>query len=323
MKKLLKAKWIPSLILVVLFMIWNGFNTKGFFTAFSFRYFLNIMVPLACIAIGVTVTVTCGGIDLSTGALVCVINCSYIVMLGKGMPTAAAMMICMLIAVAVGAVNGFFVAVVRINPMLVTYAMQTICTGLALYILPIAGGSGDSSFNSWYASGTILGVPNSVIFFILVPLVIWYVIKKTPMGHWLYATGKDERKAFESGINTVAVQMFAYIFSSVMTGWAALGFSGNIVGGDPKAGLSFTMNAIAATVVGGAALSGGEGDALGGVTGALFVELAIYAVLGAKVSTYVEELSNGLIVLLGVVGMMIYTLIHNKRRKAAEGRIAA
>lgn len=100
-----------------------------------------------------------------------------------------------------------------------------------------------------------------------------------------------------------------------MTGWAALAFSGNIVGGDPKAGLSFTMNAIAATVVGGTALSGGEGDPIGGVLGALFVELAIYAVLGAKVSTYVEELSNGLIVLLGVVGMMTYGVLKNRKRR--------
>lgn len=78
MKKILKAKWLPSLILVIIFLLWNGFQTKGFFTVSSFRYFLNILVPLACIAIGVTVTVICGGIDLSTGALVCVVNLSLI-----------------------------------------------------------------------------------------------------------------------------------------------------------------------------------------------------------------------------------------------------
>lgn len=317
MKRIFKERWFPGLILVLLFLIWNGFNTKGFFTASSFRYFLNVLVPLACIAIGVTVTVICGGIDLSTGALVCVVNCTFVVLQGKGVGLVPAMIISMLIAAATGAVNGFFVAVVRINPMLVTYASQTICTGLALYILPVAGGSGSEAFTKWYGSGTVLGIPTSVVFWIIVPLLIWYFIKKTPMGHWLYATGKDEKKSFESGINTVAVQMFAYIFSSCMAGWAALAFSGNIVGGDPKAGLSFTMNAVAAAVVGGTALSGGEGDAIGGVIGALFVQLAIYAVLGAKVSTYVEELSNGLIVLLGVAGMMLYSILKEKRRGTA------
>lgn len=315
MKRFFKERWFPGLVLAILFLAWNGWNTKGFFTASSFRYFLNILVPLACIAIGVTVTVISGGIDLSTGALVCVVNCMFVVLQGKGVALIPAMLISMLIAVAAGAVNGFFVAVVRINPMLVTYAMQTVCTGLALYILPIAGGSGNDAFVKWYGQGSLLGLPSSVMLWIIVPLLLWYFIKRTPMGHWLYATGKDERKAFESGINTVAVQMFAYIFSSCMAGWAALAFSGNIVGGDPKAGLSFTMNAVAAAVVGGAALSGGEGDAIGGVIGALFVELAIYAVLGAKVSTYVEELSNGLIVLLGVMGMMLYNILKERRRK--------
>ena len=314
MKKILKAKWLPSLILVIIFLLWNGFQTKGFFTVSSFRYFLNILVPLACIAIGVTVTVICGGIDLSTGALVCVVNCTFVVLQEKGMGMLQAMVLALLISVAVGTVNGFFVAVVRINPLLVTFAMQTICTGLALWILPNAGGKGSEGFTKWYSFGTLAGLPTSIVFFVILPLLLWYFIKKTPMGSWLYATGKDERKAFESGINTVAVQFFAYIFSAFMTGWAAIAFSGNIVGGDPKAGLSFTMNAVAAAVVGGAALSGGVGDPLGGVLGALFVQLAIYAVLGAKVSTYVEELSNGLIVLFGVVGMMAYSMLKNRKR---------
>ncbi len=315
MKKVLKASWFPSLILVIVFMVWNGIGTKGFYSLSSFRYFLNIFVPLACIAIGVTVTVICGGIDLSTGALVCVVNCSFIVMQEHGIGLVPAMLLSLLIAIAVGVLNGFFVAIVRINPLLVTYAMQTICTGLALWILPNAGGQGSEGFTKWYSYGTLAGIPTSLVFFVLVPLLIWYAIKRTPMGSWLYATGKDEKKAFESGINTTAVQFSAYVFSACMTGWAALAFSGNIVGGDPKAGLSFTMNAIAATVVGGTALSGGEGDPIGGVLGALFVELAIYAVLGAKVSTYVEELSNGLIVLLGVVGMMTYGVLKNRKRR--------
>lgn len=315
MRQIFKAKWLPSLILVIVFMIWNGIFTTGFFSPFSFRYFLNVLVPLACIAMGVTVTVICGGIDLSTGALVCVVNCTFVVLQEQGVSLGVAMILSMLIAVLVGMVNGFFVAVVRINPLLVTYAMQTICTGFALWILPIAGGRADENFTEWYGSGNVLGIPVSVLFFIVIPLIFWYVIKKTPMGYWLYATGKDERKAFESGINTVGVQFFAYIFSAVMTGWAAIAFSGSIIGGDPKAGLSFTMNAVAATVVGGTALAGGEGDPIGGVLGALFVELAIYAVLGAQVSTYMEELCNGSIVLLGVVGMMAYSILKNRKRR--------
>ena len=316
MRQLVKKKWFPSLILVLVLAVWDGFAVKGFYNPSSFHYFLNIFVPLACISIGTTVAVICGGIDLSSGAVVCVVNCSFIVMQEKGVPFIAAMLLAVAIAAIAGAVNGFFIAVVRINPLLVTFAMQTICTGLALWILPNAGGQGSAAYTKWYGNAAVLGIPVSVIFFVVLPLLLWYIIKYTPMGYWLYATGKDERKAFETGIDTVKTQMFAYTFSGLMAGWAAIGFSGNIVGGDPKAGLSFTMNAIAATVIGGAALSGGEGDAVGGVLGALFVELAIYAVLGAKVSTYFEELANGLIVLIGIAGMMTYSTIKNRRKRS-------
>lgn len=315
---LVKTRPFPGFILVIAFFLWDMFMVKGFSRQSSLRYFTNVMVPLACLSIGLTVTIITGGIDLSTGALVCVVNCSMVVLLEHGVPLAAAITIGILIAVAVGFINGLVISYLRISPLLVTYAMQIICSGLALLIRPIASGTGDQGYLNWYSRTQILGIPVSLIVFVALPLIGWYLIKATPMGKWLYAVGNNEKKAFETGINTKKVIIFAYAFCGLMVGIGAIAFSGNIVGGDPKAGLSFTMNAVAAAVVGGASLSGGEGDPMGGLFGALFINLATYAVLGAKVSTYFEELASGLIILIGVVGMMLYNMLRDHIKEARQ-----
>lgn len=314
----LRSRPFPGFILVIAFLIWDMNMVKGFSRPASLRYFTNVMVPLACLSIGLTVTIITGGIDLSTGALVCVVNCTMVVLLEQGFSLAASIIIGILIATAVGMVNGIIIAFLRISPLLVTYAMQIICSGIALLIRPIASGTGDQNYLNWYARTRVFGIPISLIVFVGLPLILWYVIKATRIGKWLYAVGINEKKAFESGINTKLVLIFAYTFCGFMTGIGAIAFSGNIVGGDPKAGLSFTMNAVAAAVVGGASLAGGEGDPIGGLFGALFINLATYAVLGAKVSTYFEELASGLIILLGVVGMMLYNMLKN-RKKVLKG----
>lgn len=302
----------PSLVLCFLFFAWNAFMVQGFIGGSSLRDFLEIMVPLSCIAIGVTVTIIAGGIDISTGALVSTVNCAFVVLLEKGFPLFTAILLAIGLAAMIGLVNGVAVAIVRINALLVTISTSTICLGLALWIRPIAGGAGDAGFLAWYNEGSFLGLPNPLFFFIIIPLAIWYVIKATPLGTWLYATGENEKKAYESGIKVVGVQIFAYLFSSVMAGIAAIAFSGNIVGGDPKAGLAFTLNALAAAVVGGASLTGGKGDAIGGLFGGLFISLVTYAILGAQIDSYFQELASGLVILLGVVGMMAYNLIRSK-----------
>lgn len=317
-RSLLTARPFPGFILVVAFFVWDMLMVKGFSRPSSLRYFVNIMVPMACLSIGLTVTIITGGIDLSTGAVVCVVNCSMVVLLEKGFPLAAAITIGVMIATAIGFINGVIIAYLRISPLLVTYAMQIICSGLALLIRPIASGTGDAGYLKWYSKTQVLGIPISLIVFVVLPLVAWYIIKATPMGNWIYAVGMNEKKAFETGIDTKKVLIFAYTFCGFMAGIGAIAFSGNIVGGDPKAGLSFSMNAVAASVVGGASLAGGEGDPLGGLFGALFINLATYAVLGAKVSTYFEELASGLIILLGVVGMMLYNMMKARKRKVCS-----
>lgn len=311
--KLKNKTQFPVIVLTLIFFIWNCFFVKGFFSAGSLLVFVNLMVPLCCLAIGMTMVVVTGGMDISGGAIVCLVNVVYITLFMQGVPTLFAMLIAVLAAVAVGIINGVAVANFRIPSLLVTFATQSVARGLALWVMPVPTGMGDRAFLEWYSKGAILGIPNSFLF-LIIPLVVWYLLRKARFGVWLYAVGENEQKSYASGVPTRFVKIMAYAFSGMMAGVAAIALSGSIGGGDPNVGMTLTLNAVAAVVIGGVALSGGEGDALGAMFGAIFYNLLIYTVSGAHLGSFYQDLARALIILAGVVGMTVYRMHRRKKQ---------
>lgn len=317
--RLKRLPQLPVIILTLAFFIWNAFMVRGFIGAGSLREFLNLMIPLGCLTIGGTMVLITGGLDLSVGAVVCLVNVICVTLLGKGynysLPVAIGVAVAA--AVGIGVLNGIAVGYLRINALLATFATQSIAQGFALWVMPRPGGKGSMVLVSWFKKGWVLGIIPSCALFILIPLLAWYLIRSTPFGIWLYAVGRDEQKAFASGIRTRMVKLLAYAFSGFMAGVASIALLGNIVGGDPNVGMSLTLSALASIVIGGVSLSGGEGDALGALLGAVFFNLIIYTVFGANLSVFYQDLATGMIILLGVIGMTLYRS-HRKKLDTAE-----
>ncbi|GHS99087.1 sugar ABC transporter permease [Synergistales bacterium] len=323
-KTLFGQSWFPAFVLMVVFFIWNSFMVNGFFGRGALHGFVNLYVPLTCLAIGLSVVVIGGGLDISVGALVCLVNVSFVTLIGKGFSLFEAIICVMVVALVFGMLNGFVVTFFRINPLLVTFATTSMASGLALWIMPRADGYGNSDYIDWYSSGTVLGIPSS-LYFVIIPIVVWFIMKNTPLGIWLYAVGKDERKAYFSSIRSSMVKFFSYVFCSSMAGLGAIALSGNIGGGDPLVGMSMTMNAVAAVVIGGVSLAGGEGDVLGSVFSVMFLGMVIYTVLGANIPIIYQDLVTSLIILVGVIGMSIfkmYRTAHKNKRRAMGGERA-
>ncbi|MDR3212184.1 MAG: ABC transporter permease [Planctomycetota bacterium] len=316
LSRLANSPQLPVIVLAVAFFCWNALTLRGFFTPASLREFLNLMVPLGCLTIGSSMVLVTGGLDLSVGAVVCLVNVTVITLMGKnyGFSLAAAIGVGMLAALGIGLLNGLVVGYLRINALLATFATQSVAAGAALWIMPRPGGRGSTAMVKWFKSGWLAGVIPTSALFLLIPLVIWYLIRATPFGVWLYAVGQDEQKAFLSGIRTRGVKLMAYVFSALMAGLGSIALLGNIGGGDPNVGMSLTLSAMASTVIGGVSLAGGEGDALGALIGAVFFNLIIYTVFGANLSVFYQDLATGLIILLGIVGMTLYKQ-HNVRKR--------
>lgn len=302
-KKLTSWSAFPSLVLFVAFIVINGIINHGLSVSF-FKSFIATNAGAICLAIGVTAAILAGGIDISLGSIVSLVNVVIVTLCGKGMPVPQAAMIGLAVSVACGVFNGFLVGVMRITPLLTTFATSTAYAGIALWIMPNPGGSIDFSFSDWYGSYFLGFIPMPVAM-ILILVVIWVIFQRTPAGTHLYAVGQDPRKAYASGINVYGLKFFVHTFAGLSAGIAGVCLSANICAGSPTIGSTMSMNSIAAAVIGGVSLNGGIGNIWGAIFGSGFLSILISIVVSANLSSYVQSFVQGLILLLGIIFSVI------------------
>lgn len=260
-----------------------------------FRSFISTNAGAICVAIGVTATILVAGTDISLGSIVSLVNVVIVTAFEKGFSVPQAAMLGLLSAVLCGMFNGFIVGIMRINPLLATFATSTAFAGIALWILPYPGGYIDFSFGDWYL-GNMFGVIPTPVVLIGILVILWILVMKLPMGLHIYALGKDVKKAYASGINVAALRFFVHTFAGLAAGIAGICISANICAGSPTVGSTMSMNSIAAAVIGGVSLNGG----IGGIFGASFLSILISIVVSANLSSVVQSFIQGLILLIGV-----------------------
>lgn len=312
------SQWtgFPSLILVIALTIINGFLIPHFFTMSYLSSFLTSYTPLLVLAMAETVVLLGGGIDISIGSIVSLVNVVIISLAGAGwsFPMAVAMGVGS--GLVIGVINGVAIAYLRITPLLVTLATSSIAEGTALWILPYPGGNASSGFIAWY-QGTTIGVPSPLLF-VIITYLLWLVWSKTPLGLGLLALGNNPNKAYVTGIPVARLQFLSYLFTALVASIAAVAVTGNTGAGDPTIGSTYTLNAVAACVIGGISLLGGIGDILGAVLGAAFLGLAFLTVFAANIPSYYQDLASGVIVVLGIVGA---SLVKKRQTRARARRL--
>jgi ribose transport system permease protein len=222
------------------------------------------------------------------------------------------------ISVAAGILKGILVAYVRLQPIVVTLGGYLILTGLALYILPVPGGT----VPGWLAdlSKQTAGIPTAALVLLGV-LIAWWAVSRTTLFRNIRLVGGDERACFASGVPIRGAQISAYVLGGVFAGIAGLMLTSVIASGDPNQGTPYTLTSIAALALGGVSLAGGRGGLLGAVFGAFDVFLVNY-VLGTfdfgVNAPYVSQLSYGLVLVLALVVAGGVGFITTMRRRARE-----
>ena len=302
-KKVVTWSAFPSLLLFIVFLAINGAITGGLSLSF-FQSFIATNAAAICVAIGVTATILVAGTDISLGSIVSLVNVIIVTLCEKGFSVVAAALIALGCAVLCGMINGFIIGVMRVNPLLTTFATSTAFAGIALWILPYPGGSIDFSFADWYSSNLFGFIPTPIVL-ILILVLIWVLVMKLPAGLHLFALGKDVKKAYASGVNVVALRFFVHTFAGLAASIAGICISANTCAGSPSIGASMSMNSIAAAVIGGVSLNGGTGNIWGGIFGAAFLSILISIVVSANLSSFVQSFIQGLILLIGVVFSII------------------
>ncbi|GIH02104.1 sugar ABC transporter permease [Rhizocola hellebori] len=282
-------------------------------TSFDYLSILNTTLPLVFVAIGQSLVVITGGIDLSVGGIVafCVAVTATRVH-GSGLTPFAWLLAILALGTACGAVNGVIVARARIAPILTTLATLSIFSGLALWVLPVPGGSIPSGVRMVLTNPT---VPTGLIWLSLAVLG-WLVLRRTRFGMRVYAVGSDETSAVAIGVPAARIKIAVYALSGLCSALAAVFYVSTTTAGDANAGGPFILTSIASVVVGGVAFSGGRGSALGAMAGAVALTLVIDVIFFAGIDPLYQSLFQGLFLVVAVLLGTGAALIARARRGA-------
>lgn len=302
----------PSVVLFVLASLFVAFGTSANFNWSFLVSFINSNIAVLCMCVGEAVVMITGGIDISLGGILSLCNVLLVTMLSAEMSLALAILIMFAAAIAAGLVNGIIVSVLKVSPLLTSYATSIIYCGLALVVTSTPIYLKKSVLSTFYKFRIFGVIPTSLVF-VLTLYLLWKLYKHTPHGIKLYAIGADQKSAYASGINVVGTKILAYAFAGFAAGVGALAVTSMIQGADPKIGVSMPMTVISAVVIGGVSLSGGSGDVGGGIFGSLFLVMLSNIIVFLGINTFMQELLRTLILLASVV---ITTLLTGTKFKA-------
>ena len=255
------------------------------------------------LATGMMFVIISGGIDLSVGSTVALAGVIAATYAHPGeYPLVVPIALSMLVGLAAGIANGLIVAFGNIPPFIVTLGSMTIIRGLALI-----ASNGQPVFNVTKAFENIAGgfvlqyIPHLVIFFLSVTAISAFMLTRTVFGRRVYAVGGNEATAKVSGINVHAIKIGVYSISGFLAGLAGLLLASRIVSGNPTAGQSYELDAIAAAVIGGVSMTGGAGKWYGTVIGALIIAVIGNGLDILNVSSHFQLIIKGTIIIVAVL----------------------
>ena len=249
---------IAPVVFVVLVLTFYSLDPK-FLSLTNVLNILSQVSILMVVTVAASLVIFTGGFDLSAGSVVALTGVVAALVVDQTSNVPLALCAGILSGLIVGAFNGFFVGYLGVSTLIVTLGTLNIGRGLALVL---AGGSAIYSFPAWYTDfGTsqLFGIPVLFLIALSVFVVFASVLRFTTFGMAIYAVGGNTLAARLSGINDRAVRMLAYALAGAVTSIAGLLLCARTGGGEPTAGFLYELEAIAAVVLGGAAMSGGEG----------------------------------------------------------------
>ena len=231
----------------------------------------NKGVLLALVAMGQTLPILTGGLDLSVGMVFIMCNSiASVVVVGSAFETALGILLVLGVGALAGFVNGCIVVYGRLQPIITTLATGAVYYGIALLIRPIPGGDVQEDLADFMTYTVLEVVPTSLVLLLVVVLVIWVPFRRSVLGRGCYAVGSAEGAAYMSGVQIGRSKLAAYTLASLLAAIAGLMLTFVTYSGEASApiGNTYTLNSIASVVIGGTSLYGGTGGAVGSIFGA-------------------------------------------------------
>jgi ribose transport system permease protein len=309
-------------IFTVLYLFYNLAHPKGFSAPVLVQN-ADEAFSLALLAMAQTLPVLAGGLDLSVGAVMTLVNClASLLVVGSPVDIALGIALCLAAGAAFGFFNGVVVVYGRIQPIIATLATGAIALGIALFLRPKPGGKIDEDLSwaltnslgdfaetyglfdggkaSWFQP--VAWLPMAAILLLVAVAVIWLPLRRTVTGRSIYAIGSAEGAAYMSGLPIARAKLAAFTLAGLLAGIGGLFLAIQTSSGNadiPQAG-AYTLNSIAAVVIGGTSLLGGAGSAVGSLFGALVLRVISFYFRIFDVAPLLQPLVEGLVLLAAV-----------------------
>jgi len=281
----------------------------------------NLIGLFGLFSLGAGIVIITGGIDLSVGSVFALLGVVYIdLLVGWQVSWWLATIVVVLGGIVIGAIHGFLITRLHLQPFIVTLCGLLIYRGIARYYTNdgTAGFEYGQSFPTleWLTAGRTLGVPHSFIMFLVVAAVMALVLHRSVFGRYLFAVGKNEEAARYSGIRTERVVAAAYIISGGLAGLSAIYLAMYTRSISPAShGNFYELYGIAAAVLGGCSLRGGEGSILGIVLGAILLQILQNLVNLLGIPSSLNFAVMGGVILIGVVADQQLTRLRERRSR--------
>jgi ribose transport system permease protein len=303
-----------ALILLVLAIIVNFIVQPKLLAGDTLNSNMRVFLPIILLSAGQAVVILGGGIDISVGAIVSIVNTILATRVGLVSSPEAMwqyVAVSLLVGALAGAINGFFVAYLRLQPIITTYATSFLYAGFALFILPNPGGGIPAQVAELYRSTRPLGLPLA-FYVIAIVLALWWYIRSTRYGNFLFAVGGKAQAAYETAVPVTWVQFSTYVISGLMAAFSGIALTMLSGSGNAEIGASMTLNSITAVVIGGTAMSGGVGGVAGPVMGAVTLGLIQNIISFARIDTWWETLVKASIIVAALATPGIINLFRRR-----------
>lgn len=258
---------------------------------------------IGVVAVGMTVVILTGGIDLSVGSTLALSTVTVATLADAGWPILATAAAAMAVGMAGGAVNGIGVAVLGIQPFVMTLATMVAVRGLALRVTN--GGPrlfrSESPLLEFFGAGRLFGIPGPFLVFLLLVLGGWFLLRYTSFGRYIYAVGGSAEAARLSAVPIRWTLLGAYVLSGALAGIGGFMTAARLSVGDPSGGSLLELDAIAAVVIGGTSLAGGVGGMGGTLIGTLLLALVSNVMNLMGVSPFDQYIAKGALIVAAVL----------------------
>ncbi|WP_458319097.1 ABC transporter permease [Mycolicibacterium brisbanense] len=298
----IRSNWIV-IALAVVFIVVLVVTLPAFFQSNNLLNVGRQSAIVGVIAIGMTFVILTGGIDLSVGSILALSGVTMAMLVNAGWMIGSAVAAALTAGLVVGVVNGIGVAVLKIQPFIMTLATMVAITGLSLRVTdggPQQFNNSDFTFQLM-GSGGVFGIPGPLIIFVAVAITGIFVLRNLTFGRFLYAIGGSIEAARLSGVRTTRTLVVAYSISGLTAALAGVMTASRIGTGDPTAGSLANLDAITAVVIGGTSLMGGVGGAGGTVFGAVLLAVLSNVMNLVGISPFDQQIVKGAVIVAAVL----------------------